>query len=99
MKVETIEQFRNLVLTLGLPRTDVVLFGVICPYCGKNDRVRPLDPPEELKVEELGETNIDLYDRIWRELQPGESLAVCKFCHNILQLQGGDQKGIPLYEL
>ncbi|NHM26664.1 hypothetical protein G7K71_06600 [Desulfofundulus sp. TPOSR] len=98
MELATIEQFRNLVLKLGLPRTDMVLFGVICPYCGKNDRIRPLEPPEELNEEDLGWTDMDFYRRIWSELQPKDVLAVCKFCHNIMQLQGEAKKAIPLYE-
>ncbi|WP_027357107.1 hypothetical protein [Desulfofundulus thermocisternus] len=97
MELETIEQFRNLVLKLGLPRTDMVLFGIVCPYCGKNDRIRPLEPPEELS-KELGQQEMALYARVWRELHPDNSLAVCRFCRNILQVQTGARRAVPLGE-
>ncbi|SHF15285.1 hypothetical protein SAMN02745218_01568 [Desulfofundulus australicus DSM 11792] len=97
MELELVEQFRKLVLDKELPGTDVVLFGVTCPYCGKNDRIRPLEPPEELS-EELGQQEMALYARVWRELHPDNSLAVCRFCRNILQVQAGARRAEPLGE-
>ncbi|OAT86142.1 hypothetical protein [Desulfotomaculum copahuensis] len=86
MDTATVEKFKNLVLDLDLPQTDVVLFGVTCPYCGKNDRIRPLEPPDEVALES---GSLNDYREFWAllaaEAADGEP-AVCKFCRNILLL-------------
>ena len=41
---EATEVLKTFVLTHGLPKTDMALFGIKCPYCGKSDRIRgPVD--------------------------------------------------------
>lgn len=97
MSLSNVEKLKNLILDLALPRTDVVLFGVICPYCGKNDRIRRLEPPEELAHGLEGTAWRD-YQRLWNELQEGEAgLAVCKFCHNVIFLNDQKNAAKPLY--
>lgn len=96
MSLRDVEKLRNLILDLALPRADVVLLGVICPYCGKNDRIRRLEPPEEL-AQDLEERTWRDYQQLWNELQEGEAgLAVCKFCHNVIFLN--NQKNAAMYQ-
>lgn len=96
MSLSDVVKLKNLILDLALPRADVVLFGVICPYCGKNDRIRRLESPEEL-AKDLEETTWRNYQQLWNEVQEGEAdLAVCKFCHNVIFLN--DQKNPAIYQ-
>lgn len=87
MLLEKVEKFKNIVIDQCLPLEDFVLFGVLCPYCGKNDRIRPLEPPEKV-AGELEKEVYDNYQELWVELLKCESendgLAVCKFCQNVL---------------
>ena len=81
-----IEKLRSFILEHDLPRTDLALFGVRCPYCGKSDRIRELDGPESLK-EGLARDNADVYADLWERLNPrSDILGVCKFCQNPLKL-------------
>ena len=81
-----IEQLRTLIITQELPRTDMALFGIRCPYCGKSDRIRQLDAPENLG-DALESDHLDAYADLWRRLNPlSDALAVCKFCQNPLRL-------------
>lgn len=86
---ETIEQFRKLILEMGLPRNDYALFGVKCPYCGKSDRINRLESPEELKVcpEE--------YRSFWNQLRQGGDPVVCTFCRQVLSLDNGSHQAKP----
>ena len=45
---EAAEVLKTFVLTHGLPKTDMALFGIKCPYCGKSDRIRELEEPDAL---------------------------------------------------
>ncbi|MQL52726.1 hypothetical protein GFC01_10720 [Desulfofundulus thermobenzoicus] len=84
MDLKIIEDFKNLILDHGLPETDVVLFGVICPYCGKHDRIRQLEAPQEL-AGALDENVLHRYRAMWNLLsREDQGMAVCKFCHNIM---------------
>ena len=86
-----------MLLDKALPRTDVVLFGVICQFCGKNDRIRLLEPPEEL-VKDLDKTNFEDYCQLWNGFQEAHAgLAVCKFCHNVGSLNVQMNAVVPLY--
>jgi hypothetical protein len=79
---QDIDALRMLVIELGLPRTDMALFGVACPYCGKSDRIRELEPPGNLDAG-IGAEDQAIYAAVWQRLAPQEGgLAVCKFCHN-----------------
>ncbi|MEW6274738.1 MAG: hypothetical protein AB1556_06440 [Bacillota bacterium] len=100
MGLMELEKFKNMVLELGLPREELVLFGVVCPYCGKNDRIRPLEPPDEL-AGELAGADLAKYRQLWEALTAGgpeePGLAVCKFCHNIMAVNSTHDSANPLY--
>jgi len=91
------EKLKTFVLTHGLPTTDMALFGIKCPYCGKSDRIRELEEPDALS-EKIDSENMAIYYSLWDQLaRSNGSLAVCKFCQNLLLLQ--DQaSAAPLYE-
>jgi len=83
---DDIDQLRIMAIELGLPLTDMALFGIACPYCGKSDRIRELEPPQAMDGR-LGEHNKALYSTLWQRLAPQNGgLAVCPFCHNPLGL-------------
>lgn len=89
MKASGIEEIKNVVMDLDLPREDTILFGLVCPYCGKNDRVRPLEPPDELEGQ-LEKSDLEIYQGLWNNLRRGgeksAGLAVCKFCRNVMRI-------------
>lgn len=81
-----IEHLRTFILTHDLPRTEMALFGIGCPYCGKSDRIRELEAPEDL-CGVLETKDIDAYTDLWRRIEPAANmLGVCKFCRNPVQL-------------
>ena len=94
---EAAEVLKTFVLTHGLPKTDMALFGIKCPYCGKSDRIRELEEPDALS-KKIDSENMAIYFSLWDQLaRSNGSLAVCKFCQNLLLLQ--DQaSAAPLYE-
>ena len=48
--VEAIDKLKALIIENNLPQTDMSIFGIKCPYCGKSDRIRKLEPPEDLSL-------------------------------------------------
>jgi hypothetical protein len=83
---EVIQRFQQFVIEHGLPKTDMALFGIKCPYCGKSDRIRELEDPAALQ-EVLQPQDIKKYEELWSYLkQSAGSLGVCKFCNNPLNL-------------
>jgi hypothetical protein len=93
---EAVEELKTFVLKHGLPQTDMALFGIICPYCGKSDRIRQLEEPDALS-EEIDSENMAIYFRLWDQLASSNgSLGVCKFCQNLLLLQD-KANAAPLY--
>jgi hypothetical protein len=83
---EVIQKFQQFVIEHGLPKTDMALFGIRCPYCGKSDRIRELEDPDELQ-EGMDPEDIKKYTELWKNLTPSSgSLGVCKFCNNPLHL-------------
>jgi hypothetical protein len=81
-----IEKLRMFIIDHDLPRTDLALFGVRCPYCGKSDRIRELDAPESLQ-RNLTRDSAEIYSELWKRLNPlSDILGVCKFCQNPLRL-------------
>jgi hypothetical protein len=80
--LEAIEKLKALIIENNLPQTDMSLFGIKCPYCGKSDRIRKLEPPEDLT--DVIESNVlKLYGNLWRQLNPPTAhLGTCKFCLN-----------------
>jgi len=94
---EAAEKLKTFVLTHDLPKTDMALFGIKCPYCGKSDRIRELEEPDALS-KKIDSENMAIYFSLWDQLACSNgSLGVCKFCQNLLLLQ--DQaSAAPLYE-
>jgi hypothetical protein len=94
---EAVEELKTFVLQHGLPQTDMALFGIMCPYCGKSDRIRELEEPDAL-TEKMDSNNLAIYFNLWDQLTRSKgSLGVCKFCQNLLLLQD-KANAIPLYE-
>ncbi len=91
------EELKTFVLKHDLPKTDLALFGVLCPYCGKSDRIRELEEPGALTAK-MDSKNRAIYVNLWGQLIRSKgSLGVCKFCHNLLLLQD-TASALPLYE-
>ncbi|MCB2188572.1 MAG: hypothetical protein KQJ78_19295 [Deltaproteobacteria bacterium] len=73
-----IEELRALVLDLDLPRSDFAICGVMCPYCGKTDRIYKLEEPGQLDAPPPA------YQAAWDRLSGQGELVLCKFCRQIL---------------
>lgn len=81
-----LEHLRTFILTHDLPRTEMAMFGIRCPYCGKSDRIRELETPEYL-AGVLETEDMDTYANLWQRLGSMSALlGVCKFCRNPVQL-------------
>jgi len=94
---EAVEELRKFVLEHSLPKTEMALFGILCPYCGKSDRIRQLEDPQAL-AGKIGSENMALYFTLWDQLaRGGGPLGVCKFCRNLLLLRDM-ASAVPLYE-
>jgi hypothetical protein len=94
---EVIQKLQQFVIEHGLPKTDMALFGIRCPYCGKSDRIRELEDPDELQ-EGMDPEVIKEYAALWMNLtQSAGSLGVCKFCNNPLNLFLEEGKAEGLY--
>jgi hypothetical protein len=89
---------KRLIIECELPRTDMALFGILCPYCGKTDRIRRLEPPPDLEGVLL-EADLEVYRSVWSILAlNGEDLGVCKFCFNVLRLNPDEGLAEPVCE-
>ena len=85
-KIEAMMGIKHFVLEHNLPRTDMALFGIKCPYCGKSDRIRQLETPKELNGDLL-DADLEYYAMLWGSLaQEDATLGICKFCLNPLRL-------------
>ena len=83
---EVVHKFQQFVIEHGLPKTDTALFGIRCPYCGKSDRIRQLEEPDELQ-QDMDPEDMKKYTELWKQVTPsGGSVGVCKFCNNPLHL-------------
>jgi len=81
-----VDQLQLFIIKHDLPETDLALFNVKCPYCGKSDRIRQLEPPDSLNSR-INPQDLTEYTKIWYNFaQPDESLGVCKFCDTPLKL-------------
>ena len=87
---EEVEKLKALILELELPHSDFALFGVMCPYCGKTDRLHKLEEPAD--VEEAPAA----YSAVWEKLRPNGELLVCKFCRQILVLSESGKSAVKL---
>ena len=84
---EAVEALKALIIEKNLPQTDVAIFGIKCPYCGKSDRIHRLESPEDLP-QSVDDEDTAQYGVLWHTLNPEAALlGVCKFCHNPLELQ------------
>jgi len=84
--IEAIEKLKALIIENNLPQTDMSIFGIKCPYCGKSDRICQLEPPEDL-TEIIESEVLKLYGDLWRQLNPSAvRLGTCKFCLNPVEL-------------
>lgn len=83
---EAIDKLKVLIIDNDLPQTEMSLYGIRCPYCGKSDRIRKLEPPEDLP-EAIESEALKLYGDLWRQLNPSAAqLGTCKFCLNPVEL-------------
>ena len=83
---DLIEELKTFVIDNDLPKTDMSLFGICCPYCGKSDRIRQLESPADL-TGTLSPATMELYSNLWQQLNSQTpELGVCKFCQNPLAL-------------
>jgi len=81
-----IDQLSQFIITHDLPDSDFSLFNIQCPYCGKSDRIRELDPPNALGSR-FNPKDLAVYTAIWQQfVQMDESLGVCKFCDTPVKL-------------
>ena len=88
---DLLEQLKAFTIDHGLPKTDMALFDTRCPYCGKNDRIRPLEHPDDLS-QTITPEEMKTYNGLWKQFAVSEgSLGVCKFCQNPLRLNGNRQ--------
>jgi hypothetical protein len=92
-----IELLQQIILENSLPRTDMALFGLLCPYCGKSDRIHGLEAPQRLNGT-LSQDALLRYAELWENLAAAEEgLGLCQFCRNVLLLDG-NRRALPLYE-
>lgn len=97
-KLEAMSGLKNFVMEHGLPRTDMALFGVKCPYCGKSDRIRQLETPDDLNGD-LAKPDLERYTHLWNSLVEGDvALGMCKFCLNPLKLDLDESRAERLFD-
>ena len=95
---ESVQKLRKFVIDHGLPKTDMALFGIKCLYCGKSDRIRQLEIPDELYAK-MDPKDMEKYSDLWKRFtQSGDSLGFCKFCQNLLKLYLEKGKAEALYK-
>ena len=94
---EAVAELKKFILEHGLPLTDMALFGIMCPYCGKSDRIRELEEPAAMR-QKIDSKHMGYYLKLWDQLaRANGSLGVCKFCQNLLLLQD-KASAAPIYE-
>lgn len=95
---ESVLVLQQLIIDNGLPKTDLALFGIKCLYCGKSDRIRQLESPEELNGK-IDPSDYKTYADLWGHLaKSGSSLGICKFCQNLLRLYVEKAEAEALFE-
>jgi hypothetical protein len=94
---QAVEDLKHFILEHDLPGTDMALFGVGCPYCGKSDRIRELEAPGRLDSRFQAD-EASRYAELWSILAGADGLlGICKFCQNVVGLDGR-QQAAALYE-
>ncbi len=95
---EVVQHLQQFIIDHDLPGTDMALFGIKCPYCGKSDRIRQLEEPEELHGG-IDPEDIKKYADFWANFtQSKGSLGVCKFCQNPLKVSMEEGRAEALYK-
>jgi len=95
---ESVRMLQQLIINNGLPKRDLALFGIKCLYCGKSDRIRQLESPDELQGE-MDLPDYKTYTDLWENLAiSGSSLGICKFCQNLLRLYVEEGEAEALFE-
>jgi hypothetical protein len=93
---ENVQALKQFVIDHALPRSDMALFGIKCPYCGKSDRIRPLENPPDLPGG-FDPGTVKMYTELCMDLTlPYGFLGVCKFCHNLLEIIRGRSEAQPV---
>ena len=69
---DTVESLKQFVIHHGLPLTGMALYGTRCPYCGKSDRIQPMEPPRDVPAHLTKEDRAS-YRKLWRQLAPADS--------------------------
>jgi len=91
------ESLKSVALEKELPDMEYALFGVRCPYCGKMDRIRPLEPPDRVDRIRLG-ASFEAYESAWGRLgSSGHGVGVCWFCRNVVVLPPGMSSAEPVF--
>mgnify|MGYP001053265903 CR=1 FL=1 len=100
-EAQLIEELKLFIMENRLPLIDMALFGVLCPLCGKTDRIRELDPPEKLKASPASQhPSFNLYIMYWQKCTDQNLImGVCKFCNSPLKLNIKEMKANLLYDL
>jgi len=93
-----VQKLQQFIADHDLPKTDIALYGIKCPYCGKSDRIREIEDPNELEGI-IDPEDIKTYSdcRVALSLTAG-SLGVCKFCQNPLRIAVKEGKAEVVYE-
>jgi hypothetical protein len=94
---EAVQKLQQFIIEHDLPDTEMALYGLKCPYCGKSDRIRKLEDPDDLSSTMKPEDRKE-YAQYWERLAPsGGSLGVCKFCQNPLRISVKEGKAEAVY--
>ncbi len=89
---DVIQKLQRFITDHDLPKTDIALHGIKCPYCGKSARIRELENPNELGGA-VDPEDIKIYSGYCVALSlPMGSLGVCKFCQNPLRISPKEGK-------
>ena len=94
---QALEDLKQFLINHELPKNDLALFDIKCPYCGKTDRIKLLEPPEDL-LPVIDYENMETYAALWQQFAKATSvLGVCKFCLNPLELILKEKRAETLY--
>lgn len=83
---DVVQKLQRFIADHDLPKTDIALYGIRCPYCGKSDRIREVEDPDELEGI-IDPEEIKTYSDCCMALSLSTgALGVCKFCRNPLRI-------------
>jgi len=97
-KLEAMIGLQIFVMEHDLPKIEMALLGIRCPYCGKSDRIRQLETPEDLNGD-LAKPDLERYLHLWHSLAETDVvLGMCKFCLNPLRLDLDESRAERLFD-